>query len=232
LFVRILLNYILGYVHIKAEGMFIERFINICISKKILLWNMKREKSTILYADISIKDYKRIREVARKTKSQVEIKEKKGVPFLLHKYRKRKIFIGLLIIFAIIISITSRFIWNIEVTGNTDIQTEEILQALSENGLNIGAYKSKIDLAGIINKVRLNRDDIAWIGISLKGTNAIVKVKEVTKAPEIIKEDEFCNIVSNKSGMITKISVQNGTAVAKVGDIVKEGDLLVNGYRG
>jgi len=230
LFVRILLNYILGYVHIKAEGMFIERFINICISKKILLWNMKREKSTILYADISIKDYKRIREVARKTKSQVEIKEKKGVPFLLHKYRKRKIFIGLLIIFAIIISITSRFIWNIEVTGNTDIQTEEILQALSENGLNIGAYKSKIDLAGIINKVRLNRDDIAWIGISLKGTNAIVKVKEVTKAPEIIKEDEFCNIVSNKSGMITKISVQNGTAVAKVGDIVKEGDLLVNGY--
>jgi len=230
LFIKILLNYILGYVHIKVEGMFIERFINICISKRILLLNMKREKATILYADISIKDYKRIRAISKKTKSQVKIESKKGIPFLLHKYRKRKIFAGLLISSVIIMSIMSRFIWNIEVTGDTEISKDEILQILSENGLNIGAYKNKIDIIDITNKVRLNRDDIAWIGINLKGTNAVIEIKEATKAPEIVKEDESCNIVSNKSGMITKISVQNGTAVAKVGDIVKNGDLLVNGY--
>ena len=230
MFIKILLNYILGYVHIKVEGMFIERFINICISKRILLLNMKREKATILYADISIKDYKRIRAISKKTKSQVKIESKKGIPFLLHKYRKRKIFAGLLISSVIIMSIMSRFIWNIEVTGDTEISKDEILQILSENGLNIGAYKNKIDIIDITNKVRLNRDDIAWIGINLKGTNAVIEIKEATKAPEIVKEDESCNIVSNKSGMITKISVQNGTAVAKVGDIVKNGDLLVNGY--
>ena len=56
MFLKILLNYILGYVNIKVEGFFIERFINICISKKILLWNIKREKSTILYAKHSKKN--------------------------------------------------------------------------------------------------------------------------------------------------------------------------------
>lgn len=191
---------------------------------------MKREKSTILYANISIKDYKRIRGISKKTKSQVEIQSKKGIPFLLHKYRKRKVFLGFLAISILIMSMMSRFIWNIEVAGNTEIPTEEILQTLSENGLDIGTYKSKINITDIINKVRLNRNDIAWIGISLKGTNVKVEIRERAKAPEIIKEDEFCNIVSNKSGMITKISVQNGTAVVKEGDIVKEGDLLVNGY--
>ena len=61
LFLKILLNYITGYVNIKVESYFIERFINICISKKILLWNIKRSKSSILYANISIRDYKKLR---------------------------------------------------------------------------------------------------------------------------------------------------------------------------
>jgi len=208
--------------------MFIERFINICISKKIFLWNMKREKSTILYSNINIIDYKRIREISKKTKSQVEIQAKKGIPFLLHRYRKRKIFIGFLLISIIILNVMSRFIWNVEISGNIDISKEEIIKTLSENGLNIGTAKSKINITDITNRVRLSRDDIAWIGISLKGTNAIIEIKEISKAPEIIKEDEFCNIVSDKAGMITKINVQNGTAVAKEGDIIKEGDLLVN----
>ena len=55
MFLRIILNYILGYVSIKVEGFYIERFINICMSKNIFFWNMKRDKSTLLYANVGIK---------------------------------------------------------------------------------------------------------------------------------------------------------------------------------
>lgn len=230
MFLKILLNYITGYVNIKVESYFIERFINICVSKKILLWNMKREKSSLLYANISIKDYKRIRQIAKKTKSIISIKNKKGLPFVLHKYRKRKLFLGFLIIVCLGLFITSNFIWNIEIKGNINIDTEEIIEELSKEGLKVGTSKNKVDANHIINKIRLNRNDIAWIGISMKGTNAIVEIKETDKAPQIIDENEYCNIVSNKTAMITKINVQNGTAVVSVGDIVKEGDLLVAGY--
>lgn len=43
MFFKILIYYILGYVNISVEGYFIERFINICISKGILLWNLKEK---------------------------------------------------------------------------------------------------------------------------------------------------------------------------------------------
>ena len=33
-------------------------------------------------------------------------------------------------------------------------------------------------------------------GIELKGTNAVVKVVEATQRPDIIKEDEYCNIIA------------------------------------
>lgn len=230
MFLKIWLNYITGYVKIKVESYFIERFINICISKNILLWNMKREKSTILYANISIGDYRRLKEVCKKTKSKINIENKKGLPFVLHRYRKRKIFLGLLALVVLALIITSNFIWNIEVIGNTNISTEEIIAELENQGLKPGVNKTKIDSNSIINKVRLNRDDIAWIGIKLEGTNAIIEIKETDKAPEIIDENEYCNIVSNKTASITKINVQNGTAAVCLGDIVKEGDVLVHGH--
>ena len=230
MFLKIWLNYIIGFVNIKVESYFLERFLNICISKKIFLWNIKRKKSTLLYANINIKDYKKLKGIIRKTKSRVKIEDKKGLPFLLHKYRKRKIFLGFFVIVLIGLIVTSNYIWNIEVTGNTEISREKIIQVLNENGLKIGSRKNKIDTNLLINNVRLQRDDIAWLGISIKGTNAIIEIKETDKAPEIINESEYCNIVSNKNASIVKINVQNGTAAVGVGDIVKEGDVLVSGH--
>ncbi len=230
LFTRNIINYFEGYVNIKVEGFFIERFINMCMSKKILLMDIKREKSTIMYANVGLSDYKNLRKIAKKTKSKIKIQSKKGLPFTAHKYRKRKIFAVLFLIVAIIITVSSNYIWNIDINGNVNISKEEILKSLEESGLTIGISKNDMDTNDVINKIRLNRDDIAWIGITVKGTNAIVTIKEAEKAPEIIDENEYCDIVADKTGIITKINVQNGTAAVQVGDIVEKGQILVNGY--
>ena len=68
------------------------------------------------------------------------------------------------------------------------------------------------------------------MGIELKGTNAIVRLVKAEEKPEIIDENEYCNIVADKTGVITKISTQEGTANVKIGDIVKTGDVLINGW--
>lgn len=230
MFFKILLNYIFGYVNISVEGYFIERFINICISKNVLLWNSKRKKSSFLYTNIGMRDFKKIKEIAKITKCRVKIQRKRGLPFLLNKYKKRKIFVISLAIILLLIFGTSNFVWNIEIIGNNTIETSEIMQDLNENGLKTGMIKQKINTKEIINNIRLKRDDIAWIGINIKGTNAIVSVVEADKKPEIIDENEYCNIVTKKDGVITKINVQNGTALVKEGDIVKNGNILVGGW--
>ena len=192
--------------------------------------DIKRDKSTIMYANVGLADYRKLRQVAKRTKSKVKIEKKKGLPFTAHKYRKRKAFAVLFASIIIAIIISSNYIWNIEITGNVNISKEEIMQSLVESGLKVGISKNDMDTNLVINKIRLNRDDIAWIGITVKGTNAIVKIKEAEAAPEVIDEDAYCNIVANKTGMITKINVQNGTAAVKVGDIVEDGEILVNGF--
>lgn len=229
-FLKYYFGYLSGYVRITVEGYFVERFMNICISKKILLWKTKRDKSTIIHANVSINDFRRIREVAKTTKCKVNIKQKKGLPFVLYRYKKRKLFLGFFLLLIIGLGILSNFIWNIDITCNEEINQEEIKQLLNKNGLIIGTPKSKIEVTKIVNAIRYEREDIAWVGINIKGTNAVVEIVKATEKPEILDENELCNIVSNKEGIITKIDVYNGTANVKVGDLVKQGTILINGW--
>ncbi|MEI3395890.1 MAG: sporulation protein YqfD [Clostridia bacterium] len=230
MFIKILLSYLIGYITITVEGYYIERFINICRNKKIPIWNLRREKNVRLTLNIGINDFKEITRIGKKTKCKVKIVRKRGLPFIFNKYKKRKIFVGFLFIFIALLIISSNFIWNIEIQIENDQQVENIYQDLIEAGLEVGKQKRKINTKEIINQIRLKRSDIAWIGIEMKGTNAIVKVVKAESKPKIIDDEDYCNIVSDKRGIITKISAQNGTLAVKVGDTVDVGTVLINGW--
>lgn len=223
-------SYISGYLRNSIEGYYIERFINICRKENIPVWNIKKEKEISLAFNIKIKDFKKICKIAKNTKCKLKIKKKKGFPFILNRYRKRKIFAIFLIIVIILIGISSNYVWNIEVVSEKGDNLENIMQNLNQSGLAVGKRKSEINTKEVINKVRLERNDIAWMGIELKGTNAIVKVVKSDEKPDIIDENEYCSIVADKAGIITKISAQDGTANVKVGDTINEGETLINGW--
>ena len=198
MYIQIIRGYILGYARIVIEGYFIERLMNLCLKNGIVLWNSKRKKVTILEINVGIKDFRNLIKLAKQSKCKVKIKQKRGLPFIFNRYKKRKIFALFLMIIIIGIISLSNFIWNIEIRGNQIISKDEILQSLKDEGLTVGSLKKKINTKEIVNKIRLNRNDLAWIGIELKGTNAIIKVVEADKKPDIIDEEDFCNIIATK----------------------------------
>ena len=230
MFFRILFRYILGYIRIRIEGYSVEKLINVCLKNKIFFWNIKREKSTIIYTNIGVKEFKDLIQIARQTGCRVKILNKKGMPFLLNKYKKRKIIFFFLLILIILLMVLSQFIWNIKIVGNEEIATTEIAAVLEEKGIKIGVLKNNIDKQKVINEIRLERNDIAWIGIDIQGTNITVEIVETSTKPEIVNEEDYCNIVSNKDAQIVKISAQNGIPAVKEGDVVTKGDILIKGW--
>lgn len=221
---------ITGYVSIEVEGYYIEKFINICRNNGIYLECLKREKTTIIHANIPVKEFKRVAKIAKSNKCKVKIKEKKGLPFFLNKYRKRKIFVISLVIMLLSLVALSKFIWNIEITGNVNISNSEILEIVKSEGLEIGKLKNKVDAKKIVEKIRLQRSDVSWVGIKISGTNAVIEIVEADKAPEVIDKDEYCNIVAKKDAMIINANAQNGTLQVKEGDVVKAGSVLIAGW--
>lgn len=230
MYIKLLIRLIVGYVRIEVEGYYIERFINICTNKKILIWNLKREKGVKLYLSIGINDFKKLSAIARKTNCKVKILRKRGVPFLLNRYKKRKLFAIFLILILALIFTSSRYVWNVDISIKDNLELENISKDIENLGITRGIPKNRIDTEKVINELRLQRDDIAWVGIDIVGTSVKISIVKADKSPDIIKNTDYCNIVAKKAGTIQKITAQNGTAVVNVGDTVQKGDILIAGY--
>lgn len=227
-FFRILYLYILGYVDIKVSGFFTERFINLCFAKSIFLWKLNRTASCEIEARISKSDFWKIRKIAKLSKSKVEITRKRGIPFVLNRYKKRKTFAITFGVIAILVFGLTRFVWNIDINCDGDVNKNQIINILSQNGIKEGKLISKINTDKTINEICMKGENISWCGIKIKGTNVIVSLEKATPQEEIIDETQICDIIAKKSGVITKVVARNGTAVVKEGDEVKEGDILIS----
>ncbi len=222
-------NYILGYVIIVVEGYFLEKFINICTHRQIRLWNVKWNSSSKLTMKISIKDFRMLRPVAKKSRCRVHINRKKGLPFLIYKYKNRKAFIIGSAVCIITFFIISSFIWDVSVTGNDKVSTEVILEKLYENGIKPGAFKFSINPDNVVDNIMLGINDLSRISVSVRGTRVFVNVSERVKPPDLIDKNVPCNLVAAKDGVIYSIVAKEGLETVKIGDTVTKGQLLVTG---
>lgn len=222
-------NYIRGYVIILVEGYFLEKFINICIHRQIFLWDIKRLKNSTMTLKISIEGFKIIKPVARKTGCRVRIVHKRGLPFILHRYKGRKTFaFGALIFIFLIFALTS-FVWTIEIKGTKKIDNQLLVDKLAEYGIEPGTFKYNIDAEKVVNNMMLDVKDLAWLSLEVKGTKVKVEIAERVKPPSIIPKDVPCNIVAAKDGIIKSIVVKAGQELVKVGSTVQKGQVLVSG---
>ena len=68
-----------GVLEVEIQGFFTERFINLCKINNIKIWNIKNIVSGIIRFNISIKDFKKLKPIARKTKCKIKIVKKQGI---------------------------------------------------------------------------------------------------------------------------------------------------------
>lgn len=230
MFLKILFNFLLGYKIVEIEGYFVEKFLNSSLKDNLFLWNLKRRSATVLRVNVADSDFGKLKNIVNKNQCLLKVISSRGIPNIYQRYKKRRYLVYASIVFIFFIFSISRFVWNIEVVGNSRLSKEDIISLVENDGLKIGKYKGKIDTEKIIKKIRSEREDISWIGIELKGTNAIVKIVETEEKPMVVDENDFCNIVAKKDGIISKISAQNGTIMVKDGDEVKQGQILIAGW--
>jgi similar to stage IV sporulation protein len=217
-----------GYVTIEASGFNVERLVNMAARKGIYLWDLTRTDKGVRM-NVSVKGYKALADCVRKTKVRVNIRQKSGLPFLLHKYRKRRVLLGGVVFCALLLYVLSCFVWLIDIKGNDRVSRDDIVAFCAGEGLQIGAFKYKIDNRKIKTGLMDRFGDISWMDVSIKGTRAIIQVAETIPAPEIVDKTTPCDIIAAKDGLITGIVTGAGTPKVKQNDVVKAGDVLVSG---
>lgn len=217
-----------GYVDFDATGKFPERFLNLTLRENIQLWNPIGEKGK-LHAQVSVSEYKYLRPIAKKTGVKLKVTKKSGLPIIMHNNRNRSGLVAGLCLFIVLTSFLSSFIWSIDVSGLDRISKAKVITLLEENGLTSGVFKNSLSSDKITRRVLLELDDISWMKINLVGTTAQVTVSEGIETPEIIPENEPCDLVATMDGQIHRMDVASGTTLVNAQDGVVKGQTLVSG---
>ncbi len=221
-----LYRFFMGKLRVEVGGVFAERILNLCAHNGITIWAIRRKNDKIIFY-ITVRDFRALRVIVRKTGIRPHIVKKRGWPFIVKRYSRRYGALCGAAMFFIILQFLSLFVWNINISGNTTIPDEIILNACRDIGIREGVRASSLDANRLKLKLLGEVDGLAWAAINIEGCALTVDVTEAAKKEP--NNTDPCNLTANANGIIRKIEVSDGKSLVRVGDSVAEGQLLVSG---
>ena len=226
---RHLMNLIRGMVCIRLTGPFPERLINLCAQAGIDFWAMEWLDEHTVRFTTRRHTLNQLEELARRAGCELERESSRGLPDFLGRFRTRYAFLVGLAFALCAVSVLSRFVLTVEVTGNEKVPTAVILSQLRQLGVRPGAYGPGLDRKQLAQEALLRLEDLSWMAINLHGTRVEVIVREAVKEPERIDESGFFDIVAQADGVVLHLEPERGEAVVQEGDVVAKGDVLISG---
>lgn len=222
------LSYLTGYLVILIRGPHLEKIINLMTNSGLYVWDVLRLEPETLQVKIRAHGFFRMREMLKKTGSQARIIHKKGWPFWWRDLNRRKAFlIGAGAFIGLLIYLSS-FVFFVKVNGFTGEERDRLLGALAKRGLKSGVFRQELlkRKSLIEREIMMDTPNAVWLGITIRGVVAEVKVVKRKTAPERIKA---CDIIAGRDGVISRLITIRGVPVVKEGDAVARGDLLISG---
>ena len=227
-----IINFLKGYVRIKVWGVCVERFINLCGNKNLLIWGVEKHGG-VYEMYMSLPAFYELRPIVRKTSSRVVILKRYGLPFLLPGLKKRIAFSVCCVAALAFLYGSSLFLWDIDYEGNYRLTDEVIGKFLKSNGVNIGMYTGNLDIEVLEKEIRKHFKEITWTSLKLEGARLVVSIKEndapIIESTDQNEQEEGQDLIADYDGKIVSMIVRSGVPKVRIGDQVTAGSLLVEG---
>lgn len=224
-----LINWLLGYAEVRAEGAFPERLLNLCAQERLPFWALAWQDETSFTVRVRLTDLRRLGELADRAMCALHTEKWRGVTAAALRWRKRWGFVAGLALACLAVFVLSRFVLVVEVTGNQRVSSAVILSELQRLGVRPGAYGPGLDRSALANEALLALPELSFMGINLHGTRVEVVVREATPAPKLLDEDTPADVVAEADGIILDIHTASGQARFQDGDTVAKGEVLISG---
>ena len=224
-----IINLLRGYIEWQVTGAFPERMLNLCAQHRLQFWGLRWVDGTTFVFRTALSDRKKAEELAQRAMCEVKIIARRGLGAAAVNMGKRWGFLLGLALCLAAVSVLSRFLLVVEVSGNESVPTAVILWELQRLGVRPGVYGPSIEEKEVANRALLALPELSYMGINIYGSRAEVSVREAVKAPDLLEEDVPANVVAVTDGIIVALRTDSGQALFKEGDIVAEGEVLISG---
>lgn len=209
----------------KIKGLNQEKFINKLI-KNVSIYNFCRKKHNESEFETDLSKEKIVVKMASESGIEIEIISQSGFVTKL-----KRLFASYGIIVALAVSVAFYFvqynyIWKIEIYGENKVEERLIKEFVNENLPS--RIKNKIKTKEMEQLIKENFKEISSVSVAIVGQSLILNLNESILPEEM--EGDYKPMLSEFDGLVTEISLIQGTLAVKVGDIVQKGDTLVYPY--
>ena len=224
-----ILKYLAGYVVFTARGGFAERFINLCAVGRVQIWDLACFDGYIR-GKISVRDFRKLRKIVRKTGVRLSITDKIGLPFYLNEHKNRVGIMVCAVVYVVFCIVMNRFVWCIHTTDSDNFSREQIISAAENAGLHHGVYVPSFDEEKAAREIYKAFDgNLSWVKVNIKGSLAVIEYREKSEKLQIEEKGQPSNIVADFDGVIVSDETYQGTKNISRGNAVRKGDVLISG---
>ena len=164
-----LFNLLRGYAEIRADGPFVERLVNLCAPHRVQFWRLAWLEETAVTFRVTVGDLARLEELAGRAGCQLRVLSRKGLGAAWRGLRCRWGFLVGLAACLAAVSVLSRFVLVVEVTGNDTVPTALILSELHRLGVRPGAYGPDIDANAVANEALIHLPQLSFLAVNRYG---------------------------------------------------------------
>lgn len=219
-------DYFGGFLVVLFRGKYPERIINLALSRGIFLQDVKKGDGEISFR-VRASSFKALESLAEEHNYQLEVVDKGGLPFYRQLLLRRGMLLPGALIFILALYFLSSFVWFLEVSGNRQVSTDQILKCAARHGLYEGAHKRNFSRNSVEEGIMRDMGELSYVGIEISGVKAHIEVVE-----KVLPGDEVtgpCHLVAVRDGIVDSLLVLEGQALVAEGATVSKGDILISG---
>lgn len=218
-----------GYLRTEVSGAFPESVLNACAENALEFWAVESVEPYTLRLTVSEKDEELLNDIAARNMCEIKVLSRHGGKMGKRFLRRRRFLLAALFAAAALMLWSSMYIWDIEVSGCRELTRGEVLRLLEDNGVTVGTYWPGINADTVRSSVILKEPRIAWMTVNVRSSRAYVVIRERIETPELINDDEVCDLAAKQNGIVRKVSVLKGQPLCSPGQAVYKDDVLVSG---
>ncbi len=215
-------------VEVEVTGPFLKHFLIHLYRLHINISNIKYINEETISFTTNIDNVEKIETNFKDY--QIKIINQKGIYKIIPAILKNKIFLTCLILGLLIFGICQNIIVKVEVIHSDKMIRQLVEEELDYYNIKRLTFKKSYNKLQEIKQKILDKypDKLEWIEIENVGMTYKVRVEEriITKIKD---NNNLCNIIAKKSGIITKVISKNGMNLKEPGDYVSKGDIIIAG---
>lgn len=213
-----------NYCVFTIKGLNQERFFN-KLSKDFFIYEINRIERNKTSFKVSFKDAKKVKKIILSNHFEILSEEKKGLLYSIFSLRKSYGYIFGIVLCLVVFFCQLPFVWRVEVNGLESEIQNEVESFISEN---VSQLKSEIDCKEVEKKLQNEFENLSFVSVSIVGQTIVVNAK--TGEEPVEKDGNFLPIKAECDGIITKLQLIQGTLVVEIGDVIKQGEIIVEPY--